>query len=242
MLCFLLYLKNSNYMRKSILFLTTIISHHFINAQDTIIKNNGEQIISKILEVNPVEIKYKKFDFQSGPTYVESKTDVQAIKYSNGSKDVYQPGQPSKTTPSSSSNIDSSPDYYGGSVQPTKKIEVWGSRYKYENRIIKEKELQNVLMQTKDKKIMAAVQQAKTAKGLQYIGFAAIPLGIASLVFLTASVPSSTSNNTRLNPDLVALSGVCLIGAVACPIASGIFKHKRTLSNREAVRLYNEKY
>lgn len=38
-------------------------------AQDVIVKRDGSTIISKVLEVNTGDIKYKKFSNQGGPTY-----------------------------------------------------------------------------------------------------------------------------------------------------------------------------
>lgn len=41
-----------------------------IQAQDVITKRNGDEILAKILEVNPTEIKYKRYDNPDGPLYV----------------------------------------------------------------------------------------------------------------------------------------------------------------------------
>lgn len=60
-----------------------------ISAQDVIVKKDGSTIISKVLEVNIADIKYKKFSNQNGPTYTISKSDVMAINYENGEKDVF---------------------------------------------------------------------------------------------------------------------------------------------------------
>ena len=60
-----------------------------ISAQDVIVKKDGSTIISKVLEVNIADIKYKKFSNLNGPTYTISKSDVMAINYKNGEKDVF---------------------------------------------------------------------------------------------------------------------------------------------------------
>ena len=59
------------------------------NAQDLIIKRNGDEIKSKVMEVNLNVIKYKKFDNINGPTFEILKSDVFIIKYENGTKDVF---------------------------------------------------------------------------------------------------------------------------------------------------------
>lgn len=74
-------------------------------AQDTIIKKNKEQVIVKIIEVGPAEIKYKRFDMPDGPVYTESKSGIAVIKYANGTQDdfvvkrVEQPPVPLKPVP-----------------------------------------------------------------------------------------------------------------------------------------------
>ena len=75
-------------MRKILFFMLLICSAN-ISAQDVIVKKDGSTIISKVLEVTIADIKYKKFSNQNGPTYTISKSDVMAINYENGEKDVF---------------------------------------------------------------------------------------------------------------------------------------------------------
>ena len=68
------------------LFLISIITIQSAFSQDNIIKKNGDEIKAKVVEVGTTEIKYKKFEKQSGPTYVIEKADVFMIKYEDGQK------------------------------------------------------------------------------------------------------------------------------------------------------------
>ena len=74
---------------KHLLFLIFIMCSVSISAQDVIVKKNGSTILSKVLEVNAADIKYKKFSNQNGPTYTISIVDVMAINYENGEKDEF---------------------------------------------------------------------------------------------------------------------------------------------------------
>ena len=56
-------------------------------SQDIIIKLTGDTIRVKVIEVGSTEIKYKKIDNQTGPTYSILKSDVYFIKYENGTSD-----------------------------------------------------------------------------------------------------------------------------------------------------------
>jgi hypothetical protein len=60
-----------------------------VKAQDIIVKTNAEEIKSKVLEVTQTEIKYKKFENLTGPTFSMSKSEAFMIKYENGTKDVF---------------------------------------------------------------------------------------------------------------------------------------------------------
>jgi hypothetical protein len=58
--------------------------------QDTIVLVNGSSVISKVLEINLKDIKYKKYDNLSGPNYLILKDDVETIKYENGTIETFQ--------------------------------------------------------------------------------------------------------------------------------------------------------
>jgi hypothetical protein len=68
---------------------------------DEIILKNGEIIKSKILEIGVNEVKYKKCDNQTGPTYSTLKTEIFMIKYQNGTTEVFSN---SATTSSNKNN------------------------------------------------------------------------------------------------------------------------------------------
>lgn len=60
-----------------------------VSAQDVIVKKDGSTILSKVLEVNAADIKYKKFSNPNGPTYTINIVDIMAINYENGDKDEF---------------------------------------------------------------------------------------------------------------------------------------------------------
>jgi hypothetical protein len=67
------------------------------NDCDLIIFKNGDELLVKILEVLPEEIKYKRCDNLNGPTYTSKKPDVFMVKYANGVKEVFNNVQTNKT-------------------------------------------------------------------------------------------------------------------------------------------------
>lgn len=58
-------------------------------SQDIIIKKNGDEIKSKIIEITTETIKYKEFDFQEGPIRNITISEVFMIIYENGKREVF---------------------------------------------------------------------------------------------------------------------------------------------------------
>jgi hypothetical protein len=220
------------------IFSVLLLSHPAFS-QDSIFKTSGEVIQAKILEVSPSEIKYKKFNFLDGPTYIESRSGIDYVIYSNGLKEkMLVTAAPPKPAPADGGGS----DYYDPNTQKSlhvDKMQPYGAaKYRFEGRKIGEREMQSVLMKTQDRQIVQLVQNSKDAHKLQYIGFAAFPLGIASIYVLGNSVGSYG----RVSSGAVAGGLLLLGGSIACPIISGVFKHKRIVYNRKAVELYNQRY
>ena len=89
--------QHTNTMKKTLASIIVLcISIIAVNAQDVIVKKDGSTILSKILEVNPNDVKYKKFSNPNGPTYTIIKSEIMSINYENGDKDVFNTAQPSE--------------------------------------------------------------------------------------------------------------------------------------------------
>ena len=57
---------------------------------DQITLRNGDEIKVKVLEITPLDVKYKKCNMPDGPLYIVKKADVFMIKYPNGTKEVFK--------------------------------------------------------------------------------------------------------------------------------------------------------
>jgi hypothetical protein len=79
-------------MKKPILlFLLLILSAplYLAIAQDVIVKENGEEIKSKVLEIGKNDIKYKNFDDPEFGTYTVEIKDVIKIRYEDGTEKIF---------------------------------------------------------------------------------------------------------------------------------------------------------
>ncbi|MBL7884447.1 MAG: hypothetical protein JNL69_10295 [Bacteroidia bacterium] len=212
-----------------------------LKAQDTIVKITGEKVIAKIIEITPTEVKYKKIEFIDGPTYVDYKSKIEFIVFSNGLKEFFEKKEEVKIVQQTEPT-----DYF--KVQAPKydnKIQDWGSKYRYQNISLNEKGVHSILLASNDKKIIGLVGQAKDAKNLQYIGFAGIPLGISSYFFFLRSLIYANTSQTgaiQLRTSDLTISAVCLAGAIACPVISGVARKNRKNYTAQAIKKYNEKF
>lgn len=71
------------------------------NAQDIIFLKTGEEILAKVIAINPTDIQYRKHNDKDGPLYTRYKSEVFMIKYANGSKDVFTQESSVATNPNS---------------------------------------------------------------------------------------------------------------------------------------------
>lgn len=217
----------------------------FAFSQDTIIKNNGDVILVKITEINPTEIKYKKFDYQDGPVYVDNKSEIQTIKYSNGIKEEFAKEQ------SHLLKLDTLKTSSNSNGPPQNKIYANGPLFVLGNKVMNERRFHRMLLAKKDKDLSLLVRKAKVSKGMEFIGFAAIPSGIAAAGFAffymgaasgsgpyASSALSSISQEQFYSYAALALSAV----TISCPIISEIYKHRKVRCNRNAIEIYNQKF
>lgn len=60
-----------------------------MGAQDVIVKKDGTPILTKVLEVNTDNVKYKKHSNPKGPTYTIDISDILTLTYANGDKEDF---------------------------------------------------------------------------------------------------------------------------------------------------------
>ncbi len=58
-------------------------------SQDIITQKNGDNLVVKILEITPTEVKYKNIDEEDGPLFIIYKSEISSIQYKNGNKVVF---------------------------------------------------------------------------------------------------------------------------------------------------------
>lgn len=77
-------------LSKQLSFIVLFIGCSFyVQGQDKIFLLDEESAVeTKILEVNADEIKYKKFDYLDGPTFIVKKSELAKIEFENGDVEI----------------------------------------------------------------------------------------------------------------------------------------------------------
>lgn len=78
-----------------------------LSAQDVIVKKDGSTILSKVTKVGDKEIEYKKFKSTSDRLYSISTSEVMAINYEDGEKDIFNSEETPQKSEQSSKIIES---------------------------------------------------------------------------------------------------------------------------------------
>lgn len=77
-------------MKRLILILSALIfSAAALSAQDLITKRNGEDIVAKVLEITPDEVKYRLYDEPDGPVYTVRKSELLLIRHASGRNEIF---------------------------------------------------------------------------------------------------------------------------------------------------------
>jgi hypothetical protein len=205
-------------------------------AQDTIFMKNLQRIPAIILEVSPTMVKYKRFHLSDGPLYIENKSMIAQIKYRNGFIDIF---------PETISYNDAprKPIEYREQKKYPSLIHLQGGKYAYDEKVVSENKMHDILLSLNDVKIAAYVMAAKESKAFKYIGFAALPLGILGGLSMLQSSAHFNYGVNQYTRDKHRRTGFALFGGAAlCVGASIYFGINKTNKNRMAVELYQNNY
>lgn len=72
------------------MFLFLVVYAAAASAQDIIVKKNGEDVKSKVLEIDSGTVRYKLFDEPDGATYVMNKSEILMIRHESGRNEIFE--------------------------------------------------------------------------------------------------------------------------------------------------------
>ncbi len=222
-------------MKKLITVFVLILAQN-VFSQDSIYKRNNEIIVSKIEEIGPSEVKFRKFNNLTGPAYIIGKSEIFRIKFENGLVDTMKISVGDKTEVVTQTPAESpKPLAYRKSIM-YKNLSEWDLFLMIEK-----------LPESDNKKRMLAEYKKMTQyKNIQYlsnglglgIGFA-IPIGVT---FGVLADYGKSYNGTSYDPATVIIAGA-LTGAairITGQVLTRMYKNKRSNAKKNLMLLYDE--
>ena len=158
-----------------------------LNAQDTIIFRNGDELVVKVTEVSDTYIKYNLWNNQSGPVYSKSISDIFMVKYKGGHKDVFGATFVPNNKKSSVTNTVVPPQYKNS------KMERSGNDLELNGEEVGEDILRQVLTADEFETYSSAHRQFRLGKGLMIPG--AVLSGLSFPFWLTGAILMGISTN-----------------------------------------------
>lgn len=205
-------------------------------AQDLVIKKNGDEIRCKVLELTPEKIVYSSqgaVDSLPPETLEVKKAEVFMIRYQNGTKDVFN------ASPSEDSYVAPAPK----EEFVSEKIEVEGRKFYYHHRRIGKSRLYNLLRKEKDQKINTLVTKSVVCSVFAPIlKFASIPVGVIGIIVLGVETNKSNNNSLDPNEENKNIAIGCISGFILAQAGGYTVEFFQYKNLKEAAKLYNEKH
>jgi hypothetical protein len=209
----------------------------FATAQDILIKKNGDEINCKVLELTSEAISYSlkaASDSLVPETLLVKKNEVFMIRYSNGTKDVFNvsPVEPAAPAPIETAYVDE--------PAPSEKIDVKGRKFYYRDRKISNSRVVKILRNEKDPKISPFVTKSVVCSVFAPIlKFVSIPAGIIGFILVGFEANDLNQNNDIQNRNVA--TGF-LTGFVLGQAGGYTVEHFQYKNLKEAVKIYNNKH
>ncbi|MCD6020100.1 MAG: hypothetical protein K0S53_3221 [Bacteroidetes bacterium] len=235
-----------------VLFLALCFVYQNASSQDLIIKTNGDTIRAKITEVGTNAVSFKKASMPDGPGFVEYKSDIVLIKFSNGEVQRFSKAIPTSTVNmgnnqnanavSSNTNAATTNSL---SQQPSDgkiKIERDGKKYMINGKKVKAKEVDKQLATSKNPAILVPLKMAKiTRKSQKIVKLTSIPTTIGGGMATLVSVIDlyNDARRHRDNTSTYVNFGLSLVGTLTLPITSKILKSKSDKMYDKLIDAYN---
>lgn len=213
--------------------------------QERIVKLNGDTIHAKILEVGTNAISYKKASLPDGPTFVDLKSDIFLVIFSNGEVTyITKKTEPVKTQ--SQSGNRNEPDTIVNNVSNAQtvknKIEVQDGSYLINGDYASQKEVNRLLAQSKNPMISIPLKAAKaTSTAQKIIKVLSYPTtiggGIGTLV--TGINYINDVRRGRDNTKTYVSLFSSMLTTISLPITNKILKSKSDKMYNQLIDVYN---
>ena len=244
-------------MKKSILLCFAFMAYiKSGTAQDLLIKNNGDTVRAKILEVSDEVIRYKRTNNLEGPTFVTNKWELNKVVYANGTEEkitakppaqIQAEEKPAKAVePNIDVRIDRSAAEKNSQSDPADEyepIQIERNTYYYKGRRLNDVRLKYLYKNFNDPSILKEYNGAKgTNLASKITGVASIPFGVSGILMVIISqLPDLADEQTSGKPNENLLGpGLALVGGfIGLQVTSIVLKSAYKAKIRKTITHYN---
>lgn len=192
-------------------------------AQDVIVKSDNSTILSKVIEINSTEIKYKKWNNQDGPTYSILRLEVSSVNYQNGEVEYF-------SNPTEEQAVINRPQQNQTSFSGYMDDEGTGGKLRINGRVLTDAEVRTLVSPQNYELYLKAKRQNATGTVFYIIG--CVSLGVGSSLLLVADKGDYT---------ILAVAGVAAgLSLITLPIGA-IISGAGGAKMKRIAKEYNQK-
>jgi hypothetical protein len=213
-----------------------------LNAQELIVKINGDSIRAKLLEVGITTISYKKTNMPDGPTFTMERSEISFIKYKNGEVDYITKNSSATTQTSAATSSQSTAATDQTASQTKNKIEFTNDKYYINGQKVKRKEVDRYLSRSKNPAIVVGLKGAKVMGTAQKIvKITSYPTTIVGSVtsLVTWAEGYQLVQRGRATGKTFVNMGLNLLGTISLPITNKILGKKTNKMYDKLIDMYN---
>jgi hypothetical protein len=215
-----------------------------LNAQELIIKTNGDSIRVKLMEVSVNTVSYKKLSMLDGPSFTIDKSEISFIKYSNGEVEYFNKNIPEKTTNTSTTAATNTTNSSADPASSTtkNKIEMKDDKYYINGQKVKRKEVDHYLERSKNPAVVLGLKGAKAMGTAQKIvkitSYPTTIIGSFSSLISWAEGYQLVQRGRATTKTFVNM-GLNLLGTISLPITNKILTKKSNKMYGKLIDMYN---
>ena len=224
-------------------------------AQDLLIKNNGDTIKAKIIEITDESVRFKKINNPDGPTFVTNKSELSKVVYANGTEEkivapapVEKKAEETKPKPGEP-NIDTRGEVKAKSSSTEfEKIAIEPFGYYYKGMRMNDTRLLYHFRQYGDADLLKEFKSAKTNKTASTItGLVSIPFAVGGVVLsIFSAIPVEDYNDnsgeyetTRPFVHLLGPGIALFAGFVGLEVTSIVLNSTYKAKKKKTITHYN---
>lgn len=231
-------------MKLTTILFVILLSFHAAKGQDRIIKTNGDTISAKITEIGTNAVSYKKTSMPDGPVFVDLKSDIVLIIFSNGKTEYFsQPITSQDASKALSDNINNTNNTNNNNSSSTKtKIEFLDGKYTINGSKASRKDVDRQLASSTNPAITIPLKAAKMTKTAQKIvKITSIPTSIGGSFSILATGVNYINDVRRGRDNAATYVGLfsSLVGTMTLPITNKILKNKSDKMYQKLIDTYN---